>query len=298
MLIHAHKLNIPTIYHMDDDLLNIPIELGERKWKMHNHPTRLGAVRHLLGHVDLIYSSTARLTERIVDYGFTTPIHTGRIYCSGSILNQAELRPVTRVGYMGTDHSHDFALVVPALAHYLEEFSEVKFDIFGSMPKPEAFNRFGDRVQLVPPVQDYAGFLAHFATLNWDIGICTLADMPFNAVKANTKWVEYSVVGTAVVATRGSVYDSCMADGCGILAQTDEEWLSGFKDLTADPALRYATVQRAQRRVENEYSIALLRQQVVDVFKEATQRARSRLAFQGKASRPSSRLPGRIPGFL
>jgi len=269
ILEQARNLKIPSIYHIDDDLLSIPVELGEQKWAMHNAPFRLEAVRHLLDNVDLIYSSTSRLTARLREYGFKTPIYTGSVYCSGSILKPAQLRPVSRVGYMGTDHSHDFAKVASAVERYLDDNPKVSFEFFGSTPKPEEFSRFGDRVRVVPPIQDYSAFLAHFATMNWDIGICALADLPFNALKANTKWVEYTTVGTAVVGTRGSVYDSCMSDGCGILAQTEEEWLAGLTRLTADPALRYALVQRAQQRVETDYSLTRLRLQVLDVFREA-----------------------------
>ena len=35
-----------------------------------------------------------------------------------------------------------------------------------------------------------------------DIGICPLAPIDFNLMKANTKWVEYSSAGVAVVAQR------------------------------------------------------------------------------------------------
>jgi hypothetical protein len=270
MLAHARQNGIATIYHVDDDLLNIPKEIGEQKWKSHNHPTRLNSVRSLLNQVDLVYASTEALRERFRSNGFDRPSRSGRIYCSGAVLNRAELRPVTRIGYMGFDHAHDFALILPSLARYLDRHPHVTFDLFGSIPRPPELDRFGDQVRVVPPVRDYAQFLEYFASLHWDIGICPLATTPFNAVKANTKWVEYTSVGAAVIASRGTVYDGCTADGCGILADGEEEWLAALEQLT-DPVLRHATVQRAQARLEADYSVGQLRRQILGMFETARQ---------------------------
>lgn len=270
---YARRSSIPTVFHLDDDLLNIPPEIGLRKWQAHNHPTRLASVRHLLNHVNLVYTSTGPLGERLRTLGCDTALRSGSIYCSGTVLNLAECRPVRRVGYMGFDHAHDFSLVVPALVRYLERHPEVEFELFGSIPKPPELDRFGARCRTVPPVREYAKFLERFASFNWDIGICPLADTPFNAVKANTKWVEYTSVGAAVIATRGTIYDGCIADGCGVLAGSEEEWLNALDRLTANPDERFDMVVRAQRRLEQHFSVERLRAQVLDVFAEASHRA-------------------------
>jgi glycosyltransferase involved in cell wall biosynthesis len=245
---------------------------------MHNQPQRLATVRHLAESADLIYVSTDPLGARLREQGFTTPIRPGRIYCSGSVINPAELRPVTRIGYMGFDHAHDFKLAIPALLRFMDAYPHVTFELFGSIPKPPELERLGERIRVVPPVRDYAEFLRHFASLNWDIGICPLADMPFNAVKANTKWVEYTSVGAAVIATAGTIYDECVSGGCGLLAETDDQWFRALDQLTSDPQARHAMVQRAQRKVEAEYSVPRLRDQVLGVLEEASQHAAARPA--------------------
>lgn len=270
LVAHARARGVPTILHIDDDLLNVPIELGKAKFDMHNHPARLKSVGHLLNHTDLVYASTFPLERRFRHLGVTTPISVGEIYCSGSVLNPAEERPVMRIGYMGFDHAHDFEIVVPAIIRYLDRYPEATFSLFGSIPKPAAFDRFGDRFVLVPPVRDYAEFMTYFASLNWDIGICPLAPTPFNDVKANTKWVEYTSVGAAVIASRDTVYNACSADGCGILAETEQEWFEALEALTQDPRARFEQVRRAQERLLHSYSVPQLRRQVLDIFREAT----------------------------
>ena len=119
---------------------------------------------------------------------------------------------------------------------------------------------------MTTPIGDYEAFLEKLAKLEWDIGICPLTPIDFNLMKANTKWVEYTSVGTAVVASRGTVYDDCCADGCGILASTPAEWLVAFEKLINDPHERFRQVARAQSKLMREYSLDRLRAQVLDIF--------------------------------
>ncbi|WP_341487077.1 glycosyltransferase [Pararhizobium sp. A13] len=273
----ARENGIPVIFHIDDDLLNIPAELGEAKHAYHNHPKRLATVRHLLEVPDLVYCSTAPLKARLETLGATAPVKAGEVYASGNVFIEPTARPVTKIGYMGFDHAHDLETVLPALVRFLRKHRHIRFELFGSIPKPAALEEFGNRISIVQPVRNYEEFLIHFSKLNWDIGICPLARTPFNLVKANTKWVEYTSIGIATIATSDTVYDACCADGCGILADTEEEWLEAMERLANDPALRYAQVRKAQDKLTNEYSTDNLRDQVLAFFTEAEALKRTRV---------------------
>lgn len=270
MLNWARRHRVPTIFHIDDDLLAVPRDLGEQKAAAHNRPEKIAAVRLLLDEVDLVYASTDRLRERLLEAGATAPIVAGKIYCPGTVISPAAVRPVRKVGYMASaDHAHNLKPILPAIAAYLRRHTEVVFEFFGSIPRPPELEEFGDRVRQVEPINDYERFLQEFAKAEWDIGICPLAPIPFNLMKANTKWVEYTSVGAAVIASRGTVYDACCADGCGLLAQTPDEWLAALETLTANPAERYAQVARAQKRLTDDFSADRLVDQVQGVFEMA-----------------------------
>lgn len=271
----AKKNSIPTVFHVDDDLLNVPIEIGPRKFALHNEPVRLETVRCLLEECGLVYCSTESLKARFRSYGIQTPIVAGAIYCSGEIRAPATRRPATTVGYMGFDHAHDLEMVLPALSKFMSCSEGMRFELFGSIPLPKALERFGDRVSVLPPVQNYQEFMSKFATLQWDIGICPLMDTPFNAVKADTKWVEYTSVGTAVVASAGTIYDRCCADGCGVLAANNDEWFRALRRLAGDEKGRHAQVVSAQRRLVTEYSAADLKKQVLGVLDHAAKATRT-----------------------
>ncbi|WP_070155907.1 glycosyltransferase family protein [Sphingobium phenoxybenzoativorans] len=265
----ASDNGVPVIYHVDDDLLKIPRELGEEKYKFHNDPKRLESVLTSMNGADIVYCSTKNLRERFSSRLEHSNLVTGQIYCSSSILNSSENRPTRTVGYMGFDHAHDLELVLPALVEFLRRNRHVQFELFGSIPKPAVLDEFGDRIVTIPPVRDYAEFLKLFAARNWDIGICPLAHTEFNLVKANTKWVEYSASGIAVIASAGTVYDDCCSDGCGVLAQTDEDWLEALTLLANDADERFAQVARAQQKIAEHYSVDALREQVLGIIHQA-----------------------------
>jgi hypothetical protein len=262
----AAELGISSIYHIDDDLLHIPENIGLEKFKFHNRPERLSAVRGLLEGVDLVYASTQPLRERLIEIGLTTPIFSGRQHCASPIIRHVEDQPVRKVGYMGIGHEEDLTLVLPALTAYLKKHEQVQFELFGTIPLPAELKSFGDRVRVWPKIENYENFLLELAGYDWDIGLCPLVPNQFNMLKANNKWVEYTAVGTAVIASEGTVYDECCADGCGLLAKTVDDWFSKLDHLTLNPIARAQIAYDAQRRLELDYSVEKLRHQVLDVF--------------------------------
>jgi hypothetical protein len=251
-------------------LLAIPTDIGARKHAMHNAPDRLETVRALLASADLVYASTERLRDKLLEYLPDLAINTGAIYCSGSVIRRPTTGGRVTVGYMASaDHAHNLTMVLPAIERLMERHAEVVFELFGSIPVPAQLERFGDRVTTAPPVADYSRFLNEFAAREWDIGICPLVPIEFNLMKANTKWVEYSASGVAVVASRGTVYDRVCADGCGLLADGAEAWFVALDLLVRDPLERLAQVERAQARLRREFSLERLREQVFAVIGKA-----------------------------
>lgn len=57
----ARDHNIPYIYHIDDDLLNVPSSLGAAKFKAYNDPKRMAMLENLMRAADVVYTSTASL---------------------------------------------------------------------------------------------------------------------------------------------------------------------------------------------------------------------------------------------
>jgi hypothetical protein len=268
MLDLARRLGAATILHLDDDMLNVPEAIGAEKAAFHNRPERLASMRRLLEDAHLVYSSTPRLRETLGAQTMRDHIVNGDIYCASGVLRPAEERVVRRVGYMGFGHAQDFALVADAVAEFLRRNEAVAFELFGTIPEHPALSPFGDRITVRPPVRNYNDFLVALADLRWDIGICPLERNPFNLNKANTKWVEYTAVGAAVVASADTIYDEVCGEGCGVLARTRDEWVAGLESL-CDPAARHAQVVRAQDRLRRLYNPERLTAQVLSMMDRA-----------------------------
>jgi len=266
------EMKIPTIYHIDDDLLGIPKDIGLKKYEFHNNKLRVETVSYLLREVDLVYCSTPKLKQHFKEKNICKKIICGQIYCSGEVINSAKLKPVYKIGYMASrDHEHNLKIVIHPIIMLMRKYPNIQFEFFGSIQAPPEFLEFGGRIHHAPPITNYESFLQNFAEYKWDIGICPLTTIHFNLMKANTKWVEYTSVGAAVIASKGTVYDECCADGCGILADSEEELFNAFELLILNPEARYEQVIRAQEKLQREYSLDRLRDQVIDIFDQAKQ---------------------------
>lgn len=273
----AQREKVPIVYHIDDDLLGIPAAIGERKFAMHNAPERLQAVAHLLNSADLVYASTETLKGQLLRRIPGLPIISGDIYCASNVLRRPRQGKTCKLGYMASaDHAHNLAMVLPAIEKLLDLNPSVQFELFGSIPVPEGLLRFGDRISSSDRISNYSEFLRAFANREWDVGICPLVPIDFNLAKANTKWVEYTAAGVATVASRATAYDDCCSEGCGILADSMEEWFSALDLLVNNVHERFAIVDRAQAKLEKDYNLTRLRSQVLNVLARAHDAVRVR----------------------
>lgn len=274
----AKRNSVPTVYHLDDDLLAVPRSLGERKHAYHNAPERLATVRELLRAADLVYTSTEVLRQRLESYIPGLCALAAPINASGTILKRGRAAQARTLGYMASaDHLPNLEMILPAVIELLDRHRHLSFELFGSIPVPPELARFGGRVRSVEPIADYEQFLRALGDRHWDIGIAPLAPTDFNRTKSNNKWIEYTSLGIAVVASADMVYDECCADGCGMLASGLDDWRSALERLLTDDAARLAMVERAQRKLESRYGVAEHRRQILEMLNLAAQAADRKL---------------------
>lgn len=286
MLKVARDRHVPIIAHFDDDLLGVPHELGPDKYRRYNDPARLAAIRTVLEESDIVYASTPALAERLLERQIRVPIVAGSIYCSAEPAVEAFPSDPPVVGYMGSGgHAHDLAIALPGIIRMLNERPNMRFELFGTIPMPDSLRGFGARVIHHPFNSDYGAFLRQLGRLGWSVGLAPLADVPFNTVKANTKWVEYTSAGLAVIASDHPVYRSSCAMGCGVLV-TENGWFEAITRLVDGASERVEMVDRARRRLEREFNRERLMSQLLSVFAQAG------AELPITASRPLLREPG------
>ncbi len=273
----AKKTGIPVIFHIDDDLLNVPLSLGKEKYDAYHQPKRMRALVKNMNASDLIYVSTKPLAIAFEKHGITRPIVAGDLYCSidADLITTPLPSTVPVIGYMGTGgHSADLAMMMPAIVKLMNENPLLRFETFGTIKPPKELSIFGNRYAHHKGVSDYELFLERLKELGWWVGIAPLEDNPFNRCKADTKWVEYSFAGMPVVASDLPVYHKACADESGILAKNNTEWFYALKALVRDAALRQKFVTNAQTKLSQQYTHNILEKQIMGVIQQvqSTQR--------------------------
>jgi glycosyltransferase involved in cell wall biosynthesis len=162
-------------------------------------------------------------------------------------------------------------MVMPAVCEAMESIPSLQFEVFGTIKMPPELGRFGRRARHIAPVSNYAEFLPFLRSLGWWIGVAPLEDNSFNRCKADTKWVEYSVAGIAVVASDLPVYHRACDAGSGVLASTSKQWNTAIQDLVTNPQQRMRMVEAAQTKLRRLYNHKRLCEQVVNMFDQASQ---------------------------
>lgn len=278
----AKRAGIPTIYHIDDDLFQVPAELGAAKFQYYNSPERQANLRIGCSGADLIYCSTRALYYRLGRFGFATPIVYGEIYCAiPDAVNAFTPKWPLTIGYMGTSgHKTDLELIVPEVLELMQEHPNLRFEVFGSIDLPrELSSAYPHRTAKFAPTSDYDAFLARLGELGWAVGVAPLRDMAFNTVKANTKFIEYAAAGIPCVVSSGQVYDDVVRHGAAPAASRPDEWRAAIDELLDDLDKAAAQLNTAQHYAQAKFSTAKLAEQVFAVIDCAMQ-ARARAVNQ------------------
>ncbi|MEM8499009.1 MAG: glycosyltransferase [Pseudomonadota bacterium] len=256
ILNRAHELGARVVCCLDDNLLDVPVDIGQEKHKYYSDPVRQQRLLYQLRKADLIYSATASLSDSLKILGFSTPVYTAQRLCPGQVIQSYDQSRPMRFGYMGFGHERDLAVALDGIVSVLEHRPDAEFELLGTIPKPPQLDRFGDRVRLIPPDWKYDQFLSILASRRWSVGLCPLSNIRFNDYKSSTKWLEYSAVGASVVASNHSVYRGVIGTDRGTLVATPDDWCASLLAILDSETTRMKTVQSAQNYMLANYSIS------------------------------------------
>lgn len=266
----CQEQKINTIYHIDDDLLNIPLSLGQGIQKQHGNQEVIQEREYLLSHVDLIYASTQylyrtlarRFTQQEVVSGIYAP-YLGSLINKSKILNSNDLT----IGYMGSKgHINDLKMIAPAIAQILAEYPQIKFETFGTISVPDELNKFSDRITSYKVKVNYSQFLQKLYELNWDIGLAPLENTDFNQCKAPTKFIEYTACDIPTIASNVNVYNQ-FADREEVVLAEPSQWYEKIKLSIENSDCRKKLLQNAKVRCEKEFNLEILEKQVCQFIK-------------------------------
>ena len=269
ILAFCRARGIPVVYHIDDDLLELPDSLGADVVKRHAGAETLQSRQGMLAGCDLIYASTAVLAgvlqARFPGQRIFHGIYAPYLGVQQQLPALAAPGAPQTIGYMGSrGHREDLALAVPALVRLLQERPTLRFETFGTIEPPPELAAFGERVRHHSVQKSYRDFLQTLAGLRWSIGLAPLVDAPFNRCKAPTKFIEYSGCGIPTVASDGVVYASAIPAGGGALVR--DGWHGTLSQWLDDPALARRALEVARGHCARAYGVQQLSLQVQRVI--------------------------------
>lgn len=272
ILAQTQRSGTPLVYHLDDNLFEVPPEAGTAKARKYGDPQRQSSMRALLRQASVAYISTGRLAEQLREGDLLSgPTMVGEIASASDPL-QAPRAGRTRTGHFGymasSSHAPDLALALPGIVNALRAREDLRFTVFGSLRPPPELETFGRRVNHVGAVPDYDRFLATLAEMDWDWGLSPLRPGRFNEAKTDTKWVEYAAAGIPCLVSRHPVYESCLEDGAAV-AVADEEWGEILPRVLADEALAARTAAAARDRLVRRHGLDRMAEQLAVLFRRA-----------------------------
>jgi len=235
----AKQLGIKSIYEVDDDLFNIP-EAFQKPYIHHSKPEVRAAILEFMQNCDALTVSTHTLAHALRPHVPDKPVfvveNTLDVDRWEEAFSKRSNDGKVVIGWMASgSHTIDAPLVMPALLRALQEDERVHILLIGWVgwkQMCDMFKPYADRVTTMEWV-DYVQLPMVMKDI--DIGIAPLVDNLFNRSKSNLKWLQYSALGAATVASDLDPYKDIQNGTDGILvAETASEWADVVSGLVSD----------------------------------------------------------------
>lgn len=266
ILEQGQEYSIKTVYFIDDDLLNIPQEMGTVFKQTHAQKETIAERRYLLENVDLIWASTSYLQNRLsqllnrpIFFTDSYPPYLVNLISRPSKLKlkikQIQDKRSFTFGYMGSKgHQRDLEKIVPAIKKILLHFPDAYFETFGTIAMPDELKSFGKRVTSHPVISNYRNFLNHLYRLNWQLGLAPLETTEFNLCKSPIKYLEYTACNIPTLASDISIYNQ-FNDHQDIFIAAADQWYDKIQDAICHPEIRTDILRKAKKRCSERFSL-------------------------------------------
>lgn len=161
-----------------------------------------------------------------------------------------------RIGYQcGASHYEDIYVIRDAIKEVLRRNPNAKFVYLGD-------SRFVNIFQEIPTgrmdFNHWVQFIAYpyqLALLNLDIGLCPLVDNTFNRNKSAIKYLDYSAVGAATIASNIPPYSPVITNGVdGLLVSDEKEWVEAMDLLVKNVEKRQDIANKAYENIYENYN--------------------------------------------
>jgi len=257
--------DIPFIYSLDDNLLDLNENPGSRAWP--------GAIQKLICRrfiqgasavvvsTDAIRNRIGRLNENIV----VLPNQIDDTLIDRDIAVKRTTRNSDKItfGYMGTfTHLDDLISVAGPLRNILGQHERLEFQVVGVGNPADIYSLFAKRkptlVEVPGDQVQYTRFLRWMQReISWDFAIAPLEGGAFNDCKSDIKFLDYSILGIPGIYSRRPSYGNTVKQGQnGLLAESYQEWLDALDSMVLDDSLRNRLASQCSSEVWENRTLA------------------------------------------
>jgi len=192
------------------------------------------SIRYMLERSEMVTVSTPFLAEQVSAYSSCVRVLPNCVNADLLDLNRRLGREgrVT-VGWAGgQSHLPDWAHAAEWIRPVLQRHPDADFHFVGADYSP-LLHHPCLWTGWTEDIWDY------YRSIDFDIGLAPLGDIPFNRSKSHLKALEYAALGIPVIATDMEPYRDFVLDGVtGYLVSTPQEWDKRLTELINDEAAR------------------------------------------------------------
>lgn len=242
-----------VLYILDDDLLNVPIELGSGPY--YAQKSVKGHIRRMLELCHCFLSPSRKLLSLYSDKApYAFPIIEPSVYRMGHKIARTD--GLVRIGFAGSaDRGGDIdTLLAETLRFIMARYkNRVILEFFGC--ETTIAQELGCKTYHY--TDSYQAYQTQMEQLNWDIGLAPVPDTHFHSCKHYNKLVEYCSFGIVGVYSDLLPYTAGVEDGItGFLCtNTTQAWVDALSRLIEDDALRNQMRENCLERARNAYSV-------------------------------------------
>lgn len=229
-----------TVYENDDDVWHIRAHNPAYETYAEGGDIR-EAVQRYCDTASLITVTTPYLAEMHREMSPHVPVTVLGNYVPEWVLGleHDDRQGHPRIGWAGgSSHGRDFMVAGNALRRFMARNPDWYMYVSGVDYRKEV-RADPKRSFHIPWIPVCAQPKLYYRTVDFDIGICPLADNEFARAKSPVKAIEYMARGAVVVASDVEPYRRLITHGVnGFLVQREHEWLSYLSLLATDGDLR------------------------------------------------------------
>jgi glycosyltransferase involved in cell wall biosynthesis len=223
-----------VVYDIDDAFDRL--EPWHPQNEVYGQPQRQDWVRAMMDIADAVTVSTENLKSRYADFSKRIEVIPNLIdYSIWPKAEQRPGRPFTVLWAGSPSHGGDLSMVSSVLSEFAVRHPDAQFVFFGSPILNLDIS--GGRVKILPFVP-YHQYPHQLASVDADVALAPIADIPFNHAKSPVKVMEYWATGYPVIASDVGPYRIISHGSDGALCQTEKHWTDALEGLYADPDLR------------------------------------------------------------